>query len=185
MTSSDFDIPVLVSYRRSQRAKYLRITVHPTQTVTVTIPINVTKQQAQQYLKSKISWVNKQIVKINQYNKLQETPDLNIDLNKAQDNLLEKLAYFSDKYNLPYNKATFRCQKTKWGSCSGQNNISLNINIVYLPKELQNYLLLHELVHTKVRNHSQDFWEELDKYTDGKAKELSRRLKNYKMKIMA
>ncbi|MDD5459319.1 MAG: M48 family metallopeptidase [Phycisphaerae bacterium] len=81
------------------------------------------------------------------------------------------------------NRAIFRCQKTKWGSCSGKNNINLNINISFLPENLQNYILLHELVHTKVKNHSKLFWTELDKYTQSKAKELAKELKNYRMKI--
>ncbi|MHC5173355.1 MAG: M48 metallopeptidase family protein, partial [Planctomycetota bacterium] len=58
------------------------------------------------------------------------------ELNRAKDKLFSRLEYFSEKYKLPYNRAAFRCQKTKWGSCSGQNNISLNINIAFLPEHL-------------------------------------------------
>jgi len=53
-----------------------------------------------------------------------------------------------------------------------------------LPEKLQDYVLLHELVHTKVKNHSKKFWAELDKYTNGiAAKELSKELKKYNMKL--
>jgi len=110
-------------------------------------------------------------------------PDLDIDLEKAQINLFDRLGYFSKKYNLPYNRAGFRWQKTRWGSCSGKNNISLNVNIAFLPEELQDYILLHELVHTKVKNHSKDFWAKLDKYTNSRAKELAKKLKKYNMKL--
>ncbi|MBW8000442.1 MAG: M48 family metallopeptidase [Planctomycetes bacterium] len=110
-------------------------------------------------------------------------PDLDIDLKEAQINLFHQLDYFSKKHNFSYNRAGFRCQKTRWGSCSGKNDISLNVNIAFLPEELQDYVLLHELVHTKVKNHSRNFWAELDKYTDNRAKELSKELKKYRMKL--
>ena len=110
-------------------------------------------------------------------------PDLDIDLEKAQMDLFNRLDYFSEKHDFSYNRASFRCQKTRWGSCSGENNISLNVNIAFLPEELQDYVLLHELVHTKVKNHSRKFWAELDKYTDGRAKEQSKELKKYNMKL--
>jgi len=100
--------------------------------------------EAKEFLLSKTSWIQKHLRKIDQY-AIQEIPDLNIDLEKAQTYLLNRLNYFSEKYNLSYNRAVFRCQKTKWGSCSGRNNINLNINLVTLPQQLQDYVLLHEL----------------------------------------
>jgi predicted metal-dependent hydrolase len=99
----------------------------------------------------------------------------------AQDELFSRLDYFSDEYNLPYNRAAFRCQKTRWGSCSDKNNISLNINIAHLPKELQDYILLHELCHIKHKNHSKKFWAELDKCVGGRAKLLQKGLRKYKI----
>jgi len=172
-----------VTFTRSLRAKYQRITIRPDKTVTVTIPRNGSFKEAKRFLQSKTPWVRQQLKKIDQCTKLQNTPDFNIDIEKAQQDLFDHLEYFSKKYNLPYNRAAFRCQKTRWGSCSGKNNISLNVNIAFLPEELQDYILLHELVHTKIKNHSKYFWAELDKYTNGKAKELAKKLKKYNMKL--
>ena len=172
-----------VTFARSSRAKYQRITVRPDKTITVTIPRSGSLSEAKQFLKSKLSWIQKQLQKIDQQAQCREMPDLDIDLEKAQINLFDRLGYFSKKYNLPYNRAGFRWQKTRWGSCSGKNNISLNVNIAFLPEELQDYILLHELVHTKVKNHSKDFWAKLDKYTNSRAKELAKKLKKYNMKL--
>ena len=172
-----------VTFARSSRAKYQRITVRPDKTITVTVPRSGSLSEAKQFLKSKISWIQKQLHKLDQHTELQNTPDLNIDLEKAQVDLFDRLDYFSKKHNLPYNGTGFRCQKTRWGSCSGQNNISLNVNIAFLPEDLQNYVLLHELVHTTVKNHSRKFWAELDKYTEGRAKGLSKELKKYQMRL--
>jgi predicted metal-dependent hydrolase len=91
-------------------------------------------------------------------------------------------------HNFKYNKVSIRNQKTKWGSCSAKNNISLNINLVRLPDELRDYVILHELVHTRFKNHSKEFWAELNKFvgdsstnSSRKAKELSKRLKKYRL----
>jgi len=186
MTTTTLTIPKLgpIMFCRSQRARYQRITIHPDKTITVTIPKGGSLREAKKFLKSKTSWIQKQLRRIGQRVELQNDSDLHIDLEKAQKNLFNRLEHFSKENNLPYNRAAFRCQKTRWGSCSSKNNISLNVNIVFLPEELQDYILLHELVHTKVKNHSKKFWTELDKYTNGRtAKELSKELKKYNMKL--
>ena len=161
----------------SSRAKYHRITVYPDKRIKVTLPGNSTLSEAQKFLISKTSWVQKQLHKINQHSRQQNQTELNIDLEEAQKKLYDRLEYFSQKHKLPYRKVTFRCQRTRWGSCSGKNNISLNINIACLPEDLQNYVLLHELVHTRIKNHSKIFWAELDKYTNDEAKELAKKLR--------
>ena len=86
-------------------------------------------------------------------------------------------------YGFKYAKASIRNQKTKWGSCSAKNNISLNINLVRLPDELRDYVILHELVHTRHKNHSNRFWETLDTVTGGCSKALRRELR--KQQIMS
>ena len=173
-----------VNFTQSKKAKYQRITVRSDKTITVTISKDGSLKEAKQFLRAKASWVQKQLRKIDQHGKAQNKPDLDINLEKAQKGLFRRLEYFYEKYNQPYKRATFRCQKTRWGSCSTQNNINLNINIAFLPEELQDYVLLHELVHTKIKNHSKKFWTELDKYTNGRAaKELSKELKKYNMKL--
>ena len=57
----------------------------------------------------------------------------------------------------------FKNLKSRWGSCSFENIICLNNLLFYLPKHLQEYIILHELVHVKVKNHSEKFWCELEK----------------------
>ncbi len=173
-----------VTFAVSSKAKYQRITVYPNKTIKVTIPRKSSLDEAKHFLISKTTWVQKQIYKIDQRVKSQNHIDLNIDLKKAQENLFSRLEFFSQKNKLFYRNAKFRCQKTKWGSCSGKNNINLNINIAFLPAELQDYILLHELVHTKIKNHSRTFWAELDKYTNDKSRELARKLRKHNLQLI-
>ena len=52
------------------------------------------------------------------------------------------------------------------------------MNLLHLPKELMDYVLLHELVHTRVKNHGKAFWNELDKVVPN-SKKIDRKLKEY------
>ena len=168
-----------IAFAKSQRAKYQRITIRPDKTITVTMPRNGNLSEAKKFLQSKQAWIQKHLQKIKQQEKLQSTSDLSSEeLIKAQEELFSRLDYFSNKYNLPYNRAVFRCQKTRWGSCSDKKNINLNINIAFLPKKLQDYILLHELCHTKIKNHGRKFWAEMDRYV-GDGKRLRKELKGY------
>lgn len=185
MTETIHDLKI--AYRRSKRARNLRITIDLTPAVTVTVPANLSLKYAEEFVQSKQAWIQKHVqrMQVSQRNRPAQ-PELSRDeLIRAQDELFDRLERFSEKYKLPYNRAAFRCQKTKWGSCSGQNNISLNINIAFLPVHLQYYILLHELCHIRHKNHSKAFWAQLDKYCFGSAKEHAKELKIHPMKITA
>ena len=79
-----------------------------------------------------------------------------------------------------FNRASVKNQRTLWGSCSSRNNINLNINLLRLPEELRDYVILHELVHTRHKNHSREFWRELDRSV-GDAKSLQRHLRKFRL----
>ena len=83
------------------------------------------------------------------------------------------------KHGFQYNNVTIRNNRRNWGSCSERNNISLNLQMMKLPVELIDYILLHELVHTKVKNHSPDFWKQLDQLTGGNARHLAKQVKQF------
>lgn len=100
-----------------------------------------------------ISWSNK---KIEAFKKEVIVKRLKI---KAQSFLKKRVNYLSEKHQLHFNKLTLRNQKTLWGSCSFQNNISLNIELMRLPIHLVDYVIIHELCHTVHKNHSQVFWD--------------------------
>ena len=79
---------------------------------------------------------------------------------------------FSSELNISHNKIFIKTQKTKWGSCSPQNNLSFNFKLILLPIPLIKYVVLHEIVHLKVSSHNNVFWDIIEKYMpDYKEKE--------------
>lgn len=84
--------------------------------------------------------------------------------NKAKLKLLPYLKELSEFTGLDYNSATIRGQKTLWGSCNSNKNISLNYKLLFLPKQHTKHIMLHELCHTKHMNHSARFWKLLNKF---------------------
>jgi predicted metal-dependent hydrolase len=82
---------------------------------------------------------------------------------KAKAFLPARVEFLAQKHGFKPAKVSCRNQKTRWGSCSPQNNISLNIALVLLRPELIDYVILHELTHIKHKNHSADFWSSLEK----------------------
>jgi len=165
-----------IRYDRSSKAKRIIISVKP-QFVRVAIPKQQSFKNAQKFVESKLSWIkkNKQNMDL-QLNRKKELPE--IDKKIARKILCRRIEELSQLHNFTYNRISIRKQKTRWGSCSSKNNINLNMNLLHLPSELMDYILLHELVHTKVKNHSKDFWDELETVVPN-AKQVDQELRNY------
>ncbi len=98
---------------------------------------------------------------------------------EAKKLLPQRLHQLAGEHGFSYSKVNIRDNRRNWGSCSSQNNISLNLQMMKLPDELIDYILLHELVHTKIKNHGPEFWEMLNSITNGKAKLLASMVKKH------
>ncbi len=83
---------------------------------------------------------------------------------KAIEKLTPRLKKWSKKTGLEYEKVKFRKLEKRWGSCSPNDTLTFNIEAIKLPYSLIDYLIVHELAHTKVKNHSKEFWAELSKH---------------------
>lgn len=105
-------------------------------------------------------------------------------LRRAKELLPPRLKQLAQEKGFTYNRCIVKNVHTRWGSCSTKGNINLNMHLVQLPNELIDYVLLHELCHTVEMNHSERFWTLLDSVTaPAKAKELRKKLKEYKMQF--
>lgn len=96
--------------------------------------------------------------------------------------LPQRVALLAQKHGFSYQKISFRNAQTRWGSCAHNNNISLNIHLMRLPEHLSDYVILHELCHTREKNHGHKFKALLNQVTGG-AKQLESEIKKYRIAI--
>ena len=170
---------------RSHRARRISVSIRPFKGVRVAVPWGVSFAKAQMFAQSKAGWINKHLAKMEQLElkagALSHTSP--IDRSVARKVLVDRLNLLAKQYGFTYNRVFIRNQKTRWGSCSTKNNINLNVNLVRLPEELIDYTILHELVHTRVKNHSRRFWDQMDMLL-GDAKIIDKKLSAYEFLLI-
>lgn len=210
-----------VLFRKSPRSKTIRIKVHPSQGVVVSIPTYCSEERAINFVIEKELWIRKSIAKISQttgkltifdedtnfktyahsltllkqskqtlrmevvgnnlniyypdtvscsHEKVQEfvrNSILKVLRLEAKQYLPERTRELANRHGLKVNDIKVRNNKTRWGSCSGRNNINLNIHLMRLSQEMIDYVILHELAHIKVKNHSAKYWAFLESLLPG------------------
>ncbi|MDD4785162.1 MAG: DUF45 domain-containing protein [Candidatus Shapirobacteria bacterium] len=76
----------------------------------------------------------------------------------------KELTNLSKDFRFNYGKITVRNQSSRFGSCSGHGNLSFNWQIIFFPYPQFRHILLHELTHLDIKNHSKKFWNQLTTY---------------------
>ena len=82
-------------------------------------------------------------------------------MKKAREYLPYRLEYYAKLYGYSYDKCRLSHASTRWGSCSSNRTISLNIGLMKVPEVLRDYVILHELAHLNHMDHSKAFWAEV------------------------
>ncbi len=156
------------------------MSIKPISNIRVAVPVGVSFKEAQKFAEKKEYWLEKQI---QSFTKLKKPPIYDSgrlfageEILHNSDSIIKRVKQLARENGFKHNKITIKLMKSRWGSCSSRNNISINILVVHLPKRLQDYIFMHELMHTKIKNHSKHFWNELDKVVKN-LKELRRELR--------
>lgn len=97
---------------------------------------------------------------------------------EAESLLPQRLAQLAKAGSFEYRKLSFKQLKSRWGSCNQRQEITLNIYLMQMPWELIDYVLYHELTHTKVLHHGLNFWLELERHVPN-AKRLRKTIRDY------
>ena len=111
---------------------------------------------------------------------LAETPEVAELRKQAKAYLPGRLAELAAQHGFSYNQVRIKHNVSNWGSCSVKKNINLNLNLMRLPAELQDYVMLHELCHLKYMNHGKEFHALLESVCPNH-KALRRQLRDYKL----
>lgn len=149
-----------VVFRKSARSRSIGIRVHPVKGVSVSVPTILPYSAAMAFFRLRRQWILDALARQKERAKdvtrlsSEEIESLRL---QAKAELPPRLAELAARYGFRYNKVTIKNNVSNWGSCSAKGNINLNLNIVRLPKVLQDYVLLHELCHLRHQDHGHAF----------------------------
>ena len=90
-----------------------------------------------------------------------------------------RLHELAGRHGFSYSRVGVNAARTRWGSCSSRGHINLSLYLMILPRELSDYVLLHELCHTREMNHGPRFWALMDQVTGRQAQRLRNALRHY------
>lgn len=180
----------MVTVRKSRQARRISIRVAPGKGVVVTVPYWVPYKVGEAFLMSRRDWAEQTLLRMEErvrkaleqgiktpesVRKQQgmddtkptgEQDELNTKIElwrrTAKETLPPRLAELAERYGFSYGRVCIKHNRSNWGSCSAKGNINLNLNLVRLPKELQDYVMLHELCHLRHMDHGTSFHRLLD-----------------------
>ena len=159
-----------ISYtlRKSTRAKRMRISVLCEGKVLVTIPsrsffgFETSNKMVEAFIREKLGWIKSTLDKFSvlpEWQKKKYTRKDYLNNKETVRSLVEeRLGYFNQFYRLNWKRISIRDQKSRWGSCSRRGNLNFNYKLLWLPSDLQDYIVVHELCHLQELNHSKRFW---------------------------
>ena len=165
------------------RRKSVGLEVKTDGNILARIPGYLTDGELEKFLEEHKGWILKKVKLLEERLKDMEPSRacpvrelLPEDIVKIKKRFSERVQYYSSLMGVTYERITIRNQKTRWGSCSAKGNLNFNYQLYYLPEELLDYVVVHELAHRKHMNHSAAFWEEVGRYYPD-YKEARKRLK--------
>ena len=169
-----------VVFHRRKGSKHIRLSVSASGGLLLSYPWLVSFKQALAFLEAHEPWALAALDRARQ--RSQNKPALlpqEVELwrKKAKTELPPRLAALARRHQFTYNRVFIKNNKSNWGSCSGVNNINLSLRIMLLPEHLRDYVMLHELCHTRIKNHGPRFWALLDSVTEGRAKVYAKELR--------
>jgi predicted metal-dependent hydrolase len=177
-----------VDFVKSRRARRLTLSVKPGRNVRMTLPWFLAWREAEKFLLRQMEWLKEKVSKARLYEEANGVPACREERKLAEEALRKKaLAYLpgrtaelSSKHGFGCGRVTIRASRSRWGSCSANNNINLSLYLMLLPSRLIDYVIIHELVHTVHKNHGPQFWQLLEKHTEG-ARALAAEIKKYRI----
>ena len=140
------------------------MTVYTDGKVVVTAPVRAPEKVIEKFVAEKEGWILKKVTFFKKQNPSGKPvrkftrKDYLANKDMAYALVTERVRVYAKLYGLSYHKISIKNQKTRWGSCSRQKNLTFNYKIAFLPKEYQDYIVVHEICHLQEMNHSKNFW---------------------------
>ena len=148
--------------KNTARTSKIVISIRADGTVVVSKSPRIPIVHAERAVREKIEWIKEKLREQESRPKKLlahfSVKDFKEHKEAAREQARARLEHFNDFYNHQIGKICIRNQRSRWGSCSAKGNLNFNYKIMFLPAELRDYIIVHELCHLKEMNHSPRFW---------------------------
>lgn len=175
-----------VTVVRSRRARRITLSVRTSGEVRLTHPWSIARDRALAFAATKRTWIESARERIER--RRAAVPSLPPEEEQRRIEELRRAAWadlparvecIARRFGFVYGRVTIRAARTKWGSCTSENNLSLSLYLMALPEHLRDYVIIHELCHTVYHDHSSRFHALVNRCLEGRERELDRELKRY------
>lgn len=178
----EISLRVIRSARRS-----IGLEVRGEDEVCVRIPARLSDRELKSFVEKHKKWILEKVSLVeSRRDHAQTTGATPVDqlsseeIGRIKEKITARVRYYCQIMGVTAGRITIRNQKTRWGSCSAKGNLNFNYQLYYLPDELLDYVVVHELAHRRHMNHSKEFWAEVEKYCPA-CKACRQALKEYEL----
>ena len=168
LDKEESEVEIIRSKRRS-----MAIQIRTDGSVVVRVPMHASDRAIKRFVSAHARWIaDNRGQMFERRKKLADNPyDIPAweslsaaDKKIAKQKIMEHVDYYARRMEIDYGSISMRNQKSRWGSCSSKGNLNFNYRLAYLPEELLDYVVVHELAHRRHMDHSAAFWEEVETY---------------------
>jgi predicted metal-dependent hydrolase len=166
VTNENIRVQVIRSGRKS-----LGLEVRQDGTVLARIPVRLSDRELKAFIEKQQDWILKKVDQVKKRADARtkiKVPSVDAlsdaEIQKIKDKIADRVKYYCAVMQVTVGCIAIRNQKTRWGSCSSAGNVNFNYQLYYLPDELLDYVVVHELAHRRHMDHSKEFWSEVARY---------------------
>ncbi|WP_274967963.1 M48 family metallopeptidase [Succinimonas amylolytica] len=147
-------IPIL----RNSRRKTIAIYLSGSGNFEIRCPVICSDQDIMRFVDSQTGWIERHRQKQVPSSEMLSFEDLKRLGEASLVEIVPRVKYFAELMQVRVRKVTFKVMKSRWGSCSSNGNISLNVLLMLTPEKIRDAIVVHELCHRIHMNHSRDFY---------------------------
>ncbi len=167
-----------VIVRHSRMVRGIKFSISTSGRLAMSVPTHTSQFLAKRFLNSNRKNIREKLPIKDPKEQKARDYQKKVLMKRARGYLPYRLEYFAKLYGYSYEKCRLSHANTRWGSCSSNRTISLNIGLMKIPEALRDYVILHELAHLNHMDHSKDFWAEVGSH-DKNYKTHERHLKQF------
>jgi predicted metal-dependent hydrolase len=150
--------------KRSRRAKYMRLTVRAGGEVVLIAPHAFSAASIKRFLARHSRWIEKSASRMQRLKPLPSgKKEYRARREAAREFVHERLAHWNSFYSFNFGRVAIKDTSTLWGSCSRKGNLNFSYKLIFLPRDVADYVIVHELCHLQEHNHSPAFWALVEK----------------------